>query len=323
MRLFKSFFPCLLLLASCSQESVLPEGGSLEIKLSGGIGSLEASASTRGVVNGDYAAALSVSFARVDQNEDGTYPAYNSVFAPLSATRAGGSGQTNIGFTKAQFYQTRAENNNTKLIGWYPQVTDGSSYADGVVTFDISKGNVDVMLTQELTGNKTAKFGDAGKQFTFNHLLTQVTVKAFGDAAAATNWGKITSIKVKGQKPTCKVTLPDRSPAFEGAAANVLLKNADMDMAALAIPNGTSNAATCGYALFPPTADKNLTLEVTTERGGVRDITVALPSGADPQYFAAGTAYTVTLEFSSTEIEPSAKIGAWTDGGSASGNMKV
>lgn len=311
-----------LFLASCSRESALPEGGALEIRLSGDIGSLTASAATRGVINDDHAQTLAVSFARIDQSEDGGWPAYTTVSEPLAATRAAGSGQQNIGFTRAQFYQTRQDNNATKLIGWYP-ADAAYTQAEGKVTFDISSGTTDVMLTEEVEGNKEAaqQFGASGKTFTFNHLLTQVTVKAFASVdETASKWGKVTSIKVKGQPTQCIVTLPGQTPTWGSATQNLPLKNpaddTDMGQIDLSGKTASSSAATCGYAMFKPTADENLTLEVTTELGGTRDITVTLPDAASPRLFAAGTAYTVTLEFKSTKVEPTASIGAWTPSGS-------
>ncbi|WP_459187388.1 fimbrillin family protein [Parabacteroides sp. APC149_11_2_Y6] len=317
MKQFKFFFPCLLLLASCTQDAALQEKEALEIRLSAGIGSLEASGATRGVINEDYAKQLDVSFARIDQTGATSWPAYTGIATPLAATRAGGAGQQNISFTKKQFYQNGETDNGTKLIGWYPN-TD--TYTNGTVAFDISKGTVDVMLTPEVTGNKaeTEQFGKDGHTFTFNHLLTQVTVKAFASVdGTAAMWGKVTSVKVKGQPTTCTVTLPGQTPTAWGSTAHLLLKNPenDTDMATVDL-NGSSDTSpvTLGYAMFKPTTTPSLTLEVITEKGGTRDVTVTLPGNTGT--FAAGTAYTVTLNFKSTEVVPTASISAWQTGAS-------
>lgn len=317
MKQFKFFFPCLLLLASCTQDADLPDNGAVEIRLSAGIGSLDASNATRGVVNADYAGSLNINFARIDQSADASWPVYTTVAAPLAATRAAGAGQQGITFTTPQFYQTAETNNGTKLIGWYPPESTYKQ-SDGTVTFDISKGTSDAMLTQEVAGDKVNVFGTGGRTFTLNHLLTQVTVKAFasGDATASL-WGKVTSVKVKGQPTACTITLPGQAPTAWTGAVDLLLKNPanDADMAATNL-NGVAEASpvTLGYAMFKPTATPSLTLEVTTEKGRTRDVTVTLPGGSDPNYFAAGTAYTVTLNFKSTLIEPTASISAWKTG---------
>lgn len=317
MKQFKFFFPCLLLLASCTQEAVLPDNGAVEIRLSAGIGSLDASNATRGVVNADYASPLEVYFVRVDQAANGSWPAYTTVaITPLAATRAGGAGQQGITFTTPQFYQTGETNNGTKLIGWYPLGV--YNYMAEKVTIDISNGTTDVMSTPEVTGDKVNTFGTGGRTFTFNHLLTQVTVKAFasGDATASL-WGKVTSVKVKEQPTNCVIPIPNSSSTTWSGQADLLLKNPadDTDMAATNL-SGVAEASpvTLGYAMFKPTTTPSLTLEVTTEKGGARIVKATLPGGSTPNYFAAGTAYTVTLNFKSTLIQPTATISDWKTG---------
>ncbi|CAK7078817.1 MAG: hypothetical protein PARBA_03293 [Parabacteroides sp.] len=315
MKQFKFFFPCLLLLASCTQDAALQEKEALEIRLSAGIGNLEASGATRGVINEGYAQALDVSFARIDQLTGGSWPAYTTVASSLAATRTGGVGQQNITFTEKQFYQNGETDNGTKLIGWYPNT---GTYTNGAVAFDISKGTVDVMLTREVTGDKaeTEQFGKDGHTFTFNHLLTQVTVKAYASVdGTAAMWGNVTSVKVKDQPTTCTVTLPEQTPTAWGTTAHLLLKNPtdDSDMTAANLNDvKEANPVTLGYAMFQPTTANTLTLEVITEKGGTRDVTVTLPGNTGT--FAAGTAYTVTLNFKSTEVVPTASISAWKTG---------
>lgn len=318
MKQFKFFFPCLLLLASCTQDAALQEKEALEIRLSAGIGNLEASGATRGVINEDYAKPLDVSFARIDQLTGGSWPAYTGIANPLAATRAAGTGagQRDITFTEKQFYQNGEADNGTKLIGWYPGGT--WKQADGTVTFDISTGTVDVMLTREVTGDKVNTFGTSDRIFTFNHLLTQVTVKAYASVdGTAAMWGNVTSVKVKDQPTTCTVTLPKQTPTAWGTTAHLLLKNpiTDLDMDATSLGSSSQGSpVTFGYAMFQPTTTPSLTLEVTTEKGGTRDVTVTLPGNTGT--FAAGTAYTVTLNFKSTEVVPTASISAWQTGAS-------
>ena len=313
-------FACLLF-ASCSQDSVFPDTNAVEIHLSGDISGLSASTLTRGVIDKDYTQTLNVCFARLDQNGDGSYPAYTTVSAPLAATRAGGPGQTIIGFTKAQYYLTRQDNNNTKLLGWYP----AGSYdqANATVTFNVSSGTTDVMLTQEVTANKVDQFGASGRTFTFSHLLTRVSVKAFGDASAKDTWGAIQSVKVKGQPTSCVLALADRSTTWSGSA-DLVLKNPTGDAAmgnvSLEGKTASNNTASCGYAMFKPTAGNSLTLIVTTEKGGSRDVVVTLPGDASSSY-ASGTAYIVTLEFKSTIISPSAGITAWGTGSDVNADL--
>lgn len=317
------------LLASCSVEEDLPSVSSLRIELSGSLGQSGISASTRGVVDGSASAALPLSFVRRDQQTDGSYPSYTTVSSALSANRAAVVGTTAGTITFAsgseQYYPVRESNNNTALLGWYPQVGKGSTYAVGKVTFSIADGVTDVMLTKEQTGNKSTTVG----AFTFEHQLSQIQVKAKAvDAAAATNWGTVTGVTLKGVKNSCTVTLPTVAPSstaltpdFGSTTANLALKAIGSDtnstlVATIPTTAGTTGNAFC-YGLFPPTGTNTLSLDVTTQKGGTRSVTATLSSGT----ITKGNIYTVTLEFKSTAITPTATISSWSAGSGANVEM--
>ena len=203
-------------------------------------------------------------------------------------------------FDVPQYYLVRETNNGTKLVGWYPQ----AEAAGGVVAWTID-GVSDVMLTDELEGNKNAdaRFGTAGKIFEFAHCLTQLKVWAYAvDEAAKNVWGTIPEggIVLKSQFPTCKVELP-ATVTFEGIPAD------------LALPaKKEADAAACGYALVAPIAvGGTLTLSVATSEGGTRDVPLTLPAAG----FGAGKAYDVVLKFTSTQITPQATISPWEEAG--------
>lgn len=75
---------------------------------------------TRAVINAEHGA-LEVSFARLDQLDDGQYPAYATLSAALPATLAANTGEVSseaaISFATSQYYLSRETNNNTKLVG--------------------------------------------------------------------------------------------------------------------------------------------------------------------------------------------------------------
>ena len=324
----------LVLVAGCSRNkktAVEPQPAPadlVEILLNGGVVASAGVAdthtaslppSTRAVVNQEHGA-LQVSFARLDQQSGGSYPAYATLSSALSATLAANTGNASspavITFAAAkQYYQSRATDNNTKLVGWYPQ----AALAGGIVSLQID-GENDIMLTQELEGNKEAssRFGTSGKVFSFKHLLTQVKVKAYAaDAAAVAAWGQIAAggILVKNQLLTCVITLP-ANVAFSGTAADLALpaKKASDDSAVsfpLTLPVGSTAAVDCGYAMIKPVAaGDSFKLKIVTQTGGTYDdVAVVLPSGG----FEAGKAYTVLLKFTATEIQPTATISAWED----------
>ena len=252
---------------------------------------------------------------------------------------------TAIKFYDPKFYLSRASNNSTKLVGWYPQ-TAFKSGSNGVIEIAVNGSN-DIMLTEELEGSKDKRFGtyvsdgDAGNRiFHFRHQLTQLRFFAYGvDAAAPGVWGKIKSIKLKEQLPTCEITLP-ATVAFTGTAAHLALvkkkasgdANIDYGTDGLEFSfdssvaadgdeqaNREKSATECGYAMVAPIATGGkLTLIIETEKGGERDdIAVSLPADG----FKAGYAYNIYLRFSAITIEPKAAISKWQTGGNVNIEM--
>lgn len=327
-----AIFGCgfLTVMGACSQDDPSLVSDAYPIYLSGSMGDSGVSASTRTPLDGSSTDAINVSFARRDQGTDGAYPSYTTIASSLNAVRAAVAGNTAGAITFAsgseQYYLVRETNNSTALIGWYPQVGAGSAYAAGVITFSgLANGVTDIMLTKEQAGNKSTAVG----AFTFEHVLAQIQVKAKAvDASAATNWGKITGITLKGVNTTCAVTLPTTgtlastliTPTF-GTSGNIALKAIGSDTqtaltAVIPATAGTTGTAFC-YGLFPPTGGNTLTLDVATEKGGVRSVTATLGSGT----VVKGNIYTVTLEFKSTDITPTATISSWGTGSGANVEM--
>lgn len=338
-------------LAGCSKASldtpVAPVGERVEITLGAEVASTAKvkAGLSRGVVDKGSAGPLFVSFARIDQDEtSGKYPAdYSDVdsafVASWKGTLASADGSaTAIKFYDPKFYLSRASNNSTKLVGWYPQ-TAFKSGSNGVIEIAVNGSN-DIMLTEELEGSKDKRFGTYvvggpdNKIFHFSHQLTQLRFFAYGvDAAAPGVWGKIKSIKLKEQLPTCEITLPDEV-VFSGTAAHLaLVKKKASDDSDIAYgtdglefsfdssvtadgdeqANREKSATECGYAMVAPiAAGGKLTLIIETEKGGERDdIAVSLPADG----FKAGFAYNIYLRFSAITIGPEAYVSKWETGG--------
>lgn len=312
---------CALLMCGCSQsastEMSEPSANEpVQIVLKGGIATsaVQSQPASRAVIDNNYASPLTVAFARLDQETGGTWPDYSTLSSSLEATMQKNVDDWTIAFTNPQYYLSRNTNNNTRLVGWYPT----GSLSSGTVSFTIN-GWTDIMLTQELEGNKTDgnRFGEDGKSFTFNHLLTRINVKAYAaDAAAAMAWGTITanSIVLKNQSTSCTVELPS-TVAFgnENTDLTLPLKQVADDATItypITLPEGQESAAECGYAMIRPMeGSSSLTLTVTTSKGGTYEITAPFTSGCE-----AGSAYDLYLKFTATGIEPTATISAWTDG---------
>lgn len=300
----------LLGLASCSQEGALtPElpGVKKEIVLSGGFGEIAGGVDTRAVIDAGYGSVLNVSFARRDKNAVGNYDSYGVAGnnAVLAATRTGGAGNTAIAFSAPQYYSMKqlasapgaTSYNETALVGWYP--AGGTINASSQVSLALNGSN-DIMMTPQVVGSYTSPFN--AKPFSFQHKLAKVAVKVVAlDAQAPTSWGQVKAIKVNNQPTTCLLKLDDQSVAFSGTQALAL---ADFTQKAF-----STTATEFGYALIQPTTTNSITLNVETVNGGVRDITIGLPKTTDR--FTAGTAYAVTLSFSSNTISATAGITSW------------
>ncbi len=323
-----------------SSETVAPDPELVEINLNGNVsGSLIVETAklpeSRAIIDAKHTQAVPLSFARLDMDHaTGNYPAngYASVTSALSAELAASSdgSASAITFNPTAYYLIGQTNNSTKLVGWHPAV-DGTSvtYAAGAVTVPIN-GENDIMLSNELEGSKTDKFDT--KTLTFSHKLTQVKIDAYAVSDAAKNaWGKIQTITLKNQKPTCKITLP-ATVAFEGTAADLkLARKKASDDSALAAEvelgvatldgNGditAKNAAECGYAMIQPIASgTKLSLEIEMADGRKESLTIDNWTTG----YLEGNAYTITLKFTVSEIEMDAQITAWkpfdwaTDGG--------
>lgn len=311
---------------------------------------------SRAVLDTDFAGPLFVSFARLDQDETtGAYPAYSTVDSAFLAKWEGAltdddSKATTIHFCDPKFYLSRATNNSTKLVGWYPAYAAQTALGtDGSVSIAID-GKTDIMLTEELEANKTVRFGnyvadgDADNRiFHFEHLLTQLHFFAYAiDAYAPSVWGKIKSVTLKDQLPTCKITLP-ATVEFEGAAADLALTgkkvsdDSDIDYSAgleytfdSSIVAGSADEQTkreeaateCGYALIAPVKSKAnggaLSLVIVTEKenadGSKEQIETTIPVVLPAKGFEVGMAYNIYLRFSSVNIEPKATISKWQEG---------
>lgn len=317
---------------SGSSEPIGPDSELVEINLNGNISyaltsNVASLPESRAVINATHDD-LSLSFARLDMDADGNYPAtgYASVSAALSATLAKNEDgkPSAVTFNPTEYYLVGkdAAKGKTKLVGWHPAVsTDASgsvTYANGVVTLSID-GESDIMLSGELEGSKTVNFGSA----TFEHKLTQVKLLAYAVSdAAKTRWGKIKNITLKDQVPTCKITLPS-TVAWDGTPADLALvkKEAATDKAiaydfelgvATIDENGSitaKNEKECGYAMFKPIdAGAKLSLEIEMADGRKEDLTVDWDKG-----YEAGKSYAITLRFTVAEVEFEAQITDWKE----------
>ncbi len=313
----------LLLLAACSSDNE-PQSGTnttdpVEIKLNSGIESITRAG---GAITNTLSNDLSISIARIDAaSAPTTYPSYKALLATsVHNARINKTGNTvnfrntNDDANKSLYYLTNGY--NTKLIAWYPRGTfaagDGTNAAN--VTYSISDGQTDVMLSAEVAGKKSSTINSIN----LSHLLTQIQVKAYAfDAAAVDKWGKLTAaVKIKNQSTTCTVALPGTQNSeivFSGTQDTSL---SNTFATATALPTSSESAIDCGYAMIAPiTTSSVMTLEVTTESGGV----VQVPLTA--QTYARSQVYVVTLIFKTTTVSSTVAIDPWTSSDPISGDV--
>ncbi|MDL2291692.1 fimbrillin family protein [Bacteroides sp. OttesenSCG-928-F21] len=302
------------LLAGCSSENEeLPDADLNEIRFTSNISASVDETRGAGVINKDYNQTLAFSMARIDQSiADGTYPADYSASTALNATRTGGAGYQNVTLAIKQYYLTHTDYYKTKFVAWYPQ----EELVGGAATFSID-GSTDIMLSDEVEGWKIDgnKFSDPDKGFTLRHKLTQIQLSAyFTDIAAEASWGKMLSVSIKEQYPTCRIKLP-ATVTFEGTPANLPLvskKVSDNTPIVYPLTLSLQEAAQteCGYAMIPSVgASGKITLIVNTEKGGIKEIDL------NAQGYGESMAYKVSLKFTAAEIVTQAQIGEWIVGG--------
>lgn len=205
--------------------------------------------------------------------------------------------------------------------GWtLPSATTGATR-----TFT---GTEDIMAAPQVILNKTASPPVTVAGFTFTHLLTRldIIVKASGDAAIGV-WGEVTEITVKEaagisafrNKVTVNTSaalatgLAPTQTAFSGTGTvwNTYRPEDDALFTGQSLTLEKTPASAAAYTMMAPfmtLGTKDLVLTVTTINGGAKDIAINFGNpGEDTQ----GKAYTITLNFLSSEIAGTATITPW------------
>lgn len=300
-----------LLLVACSSDNepqIANNMEQMEIKLTAGIESVNSSTRAGGIIDKDYSGELLLSFARIDMDVDGNYPingykGISSINATLNDQQAS--------FSTPQYYLARTANNSSRMVCWYPN--DALDATTAKVTFDISNGDTDVMLSEDKSGSRTEPFNNTdGKKFTLQHLLTQLKVKVYSPSAEIGDlWGKIQKIEIVDSPTNYIVTFPiDSNPASaygfasEGSTSISLIASPSE----VSIPTGSNPAIDYGYIMIPP-CNKILTLKVTAENAGVK--TISIPNHFPENGYLASNTYQIILNFLGSTISPTVSIGEW------------
>lgn len=330
--------------SACSgSDEPIPESKPVEIIVSTGFGStsgvetrVTGSISKENILS-DGPVPLSV--VRIDQTSE-----TDASYLPYTQTNGNDKGQAprngfleeldlniNMRFDPEENYLSRAQNNNTKLMGWYPQVddTDGSFWSvnggAATVSFTVD-GKTDILMSNLVEGNINNPFNSENNTLTFKHLLTRFYVRVFTRSALIANeWGDVQSVRVKGKAQSCVVQLPGMEAAsntfpsqisFTGNSDLPIIYNDPNNTTPVPVISGEVDddsfligTTLVGYVMVAPETNK-MTLEVVNENGsGIINIT------APQDGFQAGKSYTLSLEYTMTEILISGvTISEWIDG---------
>lgn len=209
-------------------------------------------------------------------------------------------------------------------------------------TFD---GKKDVMAAAEVNNNKSGAMAGTVPSFTFKHLLTKLVVKVQADDDAAVGvWGNIIGITlVKADNAnvntTAVVTLKDGTATFEDPAADgsgMKFYCIDADATPKYTEDAvdetnkitlTTTAEEAAYSLVAPIMAKNsathLVLSVVTDLDGTKttkEVEVNLKEAQTGSPFinsTQGKAFEITLTFKATDIQATATVTPWEEGGNS------
>lgn len=298
-----------------------------------------------GVVAPSDTTSRGVSVLRMDAQSANAndYPtSFTKITGPFTAMLVGNTTATDtdakIMLDKSNMQYYLSSGWKSKVLSVYPQIAASAwNGTTGVVTYDISAGNSDIMATQWGEGYRYY-VGYTGvavhpSGMNYNHLLSQVKVQVYAvDQIGCEYWGSIQSITIGDLSPTARVTLPvatsaDAYPTLVGSGTPVGIAVTKIDGTAAAtlaqanIPyNNQANPqvtpAIFGYCMFVPSATRALPLTIVTKKGAEAAVSTTVTAVA--QEYKAGVAYTITLKLAAYEIIPEkATITAWqTQGGS-------
>lgn len=331
-------------LASCTQTEFAEQTTDtekVEVKLTSTVADIEVG--TRTPVTGVSSLETNVLLSKTAGDYSTTGLLYNGKMTFTNGT-------TSTSFDTPQYYP--ADGSPVYLYGLYPATgwtigTTATTTAD--YTFD---GKTDVMIAAEKSSTKPdGQDGGTSKQLVFNHLLTNVIVKAVVDtdggkvpvAKVQEAWGNIktivlseaggsTTLKSKvtvnlaaGTAPTASAFASGTVPGFykaSGAAAPYTYTDDLFSSASIAIP--TTEAA-IAYSMVAPiivnsaAGQNEFKLKITTDKQTTaKELAIDLTKDAgvttdDMQ----GRQCIITLKFKANEIKATASVTAWSNGGTS------
>ena len=226
----------------------------------------------------------------------------------------------------AKFYPA---NGSVYLCGLFPATTWTMNGTKASFTFN---GSQDVMAAQQVTSTK-ADAPNSYQTLTFEHLLTQITVKFNAETEDdAKAWGNIESLELLSSDESklanqATVTLKDGTADFAGTAGTGFYAvtggttYSDTEYSSTAIP--VNNATAVAYTMCAPVvADGNTgaeyKLKITSASNATETVDINLKQSGNSADFVdstAGYSFYIELTFKATEIKAIATITPWENGG--------
>lgn len=279
------------LIAGCDSDddcSTATNDPPAEIKLSADIFEIQ----TRAPVNTGQA--ITAKFVASATSSDYSTNLWNATGAFSASTTASAP----FTLTPAQYYPT---NGSTVYIkGYYPLGT----LSGNNVTFAETDGSNDVMITAEVSGNKSTS-GALG--FTFNHLLTQLQFTFKAGAGFPTTGKTVTSITVKNQQTPASLNLNDGTITYNTPVSAFTLTGS---FAITADPGTTVTV----YPMVKSGAT-SVILDIIADGVTYSNVTVTLTT-------ETGKAHNITLTFTPKEITATSIVTAWITGAGGSSSLQ-
>lgn len=293
MRKFIVIFITAVAVASCVRDNRgMDESEPVEIKLRAG------AAATRAIVgpNGDTEFTPTIMGweapkGEADYTSQGTWSTVPSQPIPHNAANH------TVGLLAPQYYN-EDRTVYTHIKSWYPQ---GETVAGGIVSFTSpsTDGTQDVLFATEVSG---AKFDPVGSPLTYRHPLIQVKVRV------------IKENRYPGQLMLKGIVLKNGAlPVGIDLATDRVVYGVPTDVR-VAGDEGQEVTFTSEYAGVPvmvePFDGTELAFDVETDEAMHPGVTATITD----EGFVPGKAYTITLTFSTEEVEAKASIAKWEAG---------